>query len=990
MAHEAKQEAAAAAQPFQVVPSASDRDKKRQQAAFAILLAGIRELGQARGQTPKAFISYAWPPAGPERNELQAFLKSLQEKLEAAGITVFFDLRDMKGDLDDIMREKLLEADFVLPILTPQFLKRVTEGYDAKTSGKKPNNLFFEFELTLEKARLKPNSVMPILRSGAFGEVVTGHLAPLRGKMIYTCTVGTRTAPLLVGLSDPLGFIPVMYNIRIGDQAYQDLLRTWLDGSLTRLPQVLPDVVERQVPLHQLTSGFAQQARQGVSPVQILQGTGGVGKTQLATLYANQQYADKSFVRWVYADQHNLQMEWQKLGELLGLELKGIEEAKQRRQIRQALSERESWLIVLDNLEDLNALKGLLPERQLPTQQVLITTRSENWGKYPVISLPPFTPEECQTYMQARLAQAQCEGVEALAKEMGYMPLALSHAVSYMKDTGTNAAAYLKLYKEKGIVLLRKQKEGFELEGGNARHDHAVFTTYTLSMERLTAQNPQEAELVKFCAYLDPENIEERFLKHVLGIDEETLDDYLRDSRKHGLLTREATGFKMHRLVQATIRYDEAQSFSKEALWEQRLRPLAKMIQGLYPYEKKVEDYQKAALLLPHLIAVSTYLSPLLTHALAADDRNENRADHWQAALFDAIGNFHWSVSGDAQKALTYQEKALGIWLQVYGEAHPLVATSYSNLGSAYEALGDAQKALTYQEKSLAIKLQVYGEAHPSVATSYNNLGLAYKALGDAQKALTYHEKALGICLQVYGEAHPSVATSYSNLGTTYSDLGDAQKALTYQEKALRIFLQVYGEAHPDVATSYNNLGNAYDSLGDAQKALTYQGKALRIFLQVYGEAHPSVATSYNNLGLAYKALGDAQQALTYQEKALSIRLQVYGEAHPSVALGYYNVGSILYPRLNKPTEARENLMKSLAIYQQFKLARDIADVERLLAKLPASRPTTRLEAAALRDYPGTLLNQEQQRAMDRVGAAKGAEEKLDGSDADKKSYVIS
>ena len=75
-----------------------------------------------------------------------------------------------------------------------------------------------------------------------------------------------------------------------------------------------------------------------------------------------------------------------------------------------------------------------------------------------------------------------------------------------------------------------------------------------------------------------------------------------------------------------------------------------------------------------------------------------------------------------------------------------------NHLGLAWYALGDARKALSYYERALGIYQQVYAEEpnHPDIAAVLNHLGLAWYALGDAHRALSYYERALGIYQQVY------------------------------------------------------------------------------------------------------------------------------------------------------------------------------------------------------------------------------------------------
>ena len=61
---------------------------------------------------------------------------------------------------------------------------------------------------------------------------------------------------------------------------------------------------------------------------------------------------------------------------------------------------------------------------------------------------------------------------------------------------------------------------------------------------------------------------------------------------------------------------------------------------------------------------------------------------------------------------------------------HPVIATSYSNVGCTYGELGDRKKALEYLLKALAIREKVLPENHHDIATSYNNVGYAYGELG--------------------------------------------------------------------------------------------------------------------------------------------------------------------------------------------------------------------------------------------------------------------
>ena len=135
---------------------------------------------------------------------------------------------------------------------------------------------------------------------------------------------------------------------------------------------------------------------------------------------------------------------------------------------------------------------------------------------------------------------------------------------------------------------------------------------------------------------------------------------------------------------------------------------------------------------------------------------------------------------------------------------------------------------------------ELYGKEHEKTATSYNEIGLAYDNQGNYPKALEYYEKAMAIDEKVLGTDHPDTAIDYNNIGGVYWKQGDYPKALKYIGKALDIKVRVLGSDHPSTAYSYNNIGYVYDEQGDYDKALEYYKKALDIWERKFGSDHPN------------------------------------------------------------------------------------------------------------------------------------------------------
>ncbi|MFD0889334.1 NB-ARC domain-containing protein, partial [Streptosporangium algeriense] len=196
------------------------------------------------------------------------------------------------------------------------------------------------------------------------------------------------------------------------------------------------------------------QTPPGVSPV--LTGMGGVGKTQLAAAYARRAW-HRQEVRalvWVSATSRSQIVAGyaQAAAELaLGADFKDEEEAA-RRFLAWAQTAPVPWLVVLDDVQDPADVRELWPcaEDGAGPGRMVVTTRRRDAvlagaGRIRV-EVGVFTPDEARHYLTAKLAAAgrtdAAERLDALAADLGYLPLALAQAAAYLIDAGLECAAY--------------------------------------------------------------------------------------------------------------------------------------------------------------------------------------------------------------------------------------------------------------------------------------------------------------------------------------------------------------------------------------------------------------------------------------------------------------------------------------------------------------------------------------------------------------------
>src|SRR5262249_36103540 len=132
------------------------------------------------------------------------------------------------------------------------------------------------------------------------------------------------------------------------------------------------DVLDR---LHNTFNKQGKKARP-----QIISGLGGIGKTQTALEYAHRYSKEYRYTFWVKADtQELLQSDFAQIAEILDLPLKDEkDQALTIQEVKHWLKTHGSWLLILDNADDLEPVIKFLPGGL--QGHILLTSRAPAYG----------------------------------------------------------------------------------------------------------------------------------------------------------------------------------------------------------------------------------------------------------------------------------------------------------------------------------------------------------------------------------------------------------------------------------------------------------------------------------------------------------------------------------------------------------------------------------------------------------------------------------
>lgn len=580
----------------------------------------------------------------------------------------------------------------------------------------------------------------------------------------------------------------------------------------------------------------------------VLSGNGGVGKSQVAAAFVTRLWEHKrvDVAVWVGgSSRESIIAGFAAAAEqILGLAINDSEAAAAR--FLEWLREPgRSWVVVIDDITEPNAVNGLWPPHS-PTGMTIATSRHRGAAMTSnnrhLIEVKVFDPEVSSDYLAEAmmLPPNESAAATALAVELGHLPLALAHAVAFMRDFELSCEEYLRRFRDRKTKLDSLFPTETLLPDG---YDRTIAATWTLSIEQANNLHPKKVAtpLMRVAALFDPNGAPQSFFsteavvdyiaKEAAAPDPSLLvHDGLRTLARLSLADLDPTADVMlvHALVQRAVLEQTDASVLAETV-------TVAADAAVTVWRGASHDDTRRSLLWSNIesliskgteLLVRNFCHPLLFQYVQGlgDYGLYGKAASLAGALAETASG---QLGGEHADTLQLRLAAM-YWTGMTGAHEQAEAMASALLRDAVSALGNGHE-LTLLCKLYAIRWSIEDSSELSAVDRYSEL--------------------VAELTELLGPHHDYTLRARNNMANAYGHAGEYATAAAASERLLADRMELLGPDHPDTLLTRFNLAKWTGLDGRFEPAIEALTELLPHYTLIKGSRHP--LTLYTQVTLA-------------------------------------------------------------------------------------------------------------------------------------------
>ncbi|GGW82730.1 hypothetical protein GCM10010350_79400 [Streptomyces galilaeus] len=669
---------------------------------------------------------------------------------------------------------------------------------------------------------------------------------------------------------------------------------------------------------------------------QVLTGTGGVGKTQLAADYARTAWdsGGVDVLVWISASSRSAITAGYAQA---GVEVLAADPSDPEQSARAFLAWLEPkagqkpcrWLVVLDDVTDPADIRGWWPPAS-PRGRVLVTTRRREaaltGAGRRLVTVGLFTPQDAAAYLTAVLAahdrHEPADQINSLAADLGHLPLALAQAAAYIIDTNVTCARYRRLLADR----LRKLAD--LLPEPNALPDDQAVTlaaTWSLSIEHADRLRPAglARPMLQLAAMLDPNGIPTDVLTSRPALTHLTRHRTPDIQRPIPATTEDAAGalhalhrlslvtyapgqpVQVHGLVQRSVREQVPPELLARTVWAaadallqtwpkqerdfatgQRFRANTETLRS---HDEHLlwsdHDVHEVLLRLGQSLGRAGFYQASDDHyrRLAATSAQKYGAGYPRtlACRGNSLGFLKFTAS-PAEAVAAYTELAADC-AHLVGPDDYFTFRARGDLADARAIGGDLAGALADYEELLLDHRRVHGPHHRRTLSVRSQIASLHSDRGDPSRAVALYKELLGDCRTHLGPLDDMTLDVRMKLARLQGEAGDRAGARDRLGELLDEHLGEFGRDDHRTLLVRHELAEWRAAAGDPAGAAAELADMIDDAVRVLGAHHIDVSRARYTLGLLRNEEGDTTAAPAGMDESARLLEQTFGPDHPLV-----------------------------------------------------------------------------------------------------------
>lgn len=598
-----------------------------------------------------------------------------------------------------------------------------------------------------------------------------------------------------------------------------------------------------------------------------------MGKTQIALKYISEHFSRFSAIFWVYADTTLKILDaYDTIARKLAIDEKfgSLQQAVEF--FKSWLQNNSNWLLVFDNVDDLNVVSPYWPMHFGRGGSIIVTSRdpgvaSRTGPLTGSVEVACLSEQESSDMLWSQLDDPDASEKHLaleIARRSGGLPLAINHMASYIAQHVDTLEEFIDIYDHNESLVVEDHPTG-----ANFTYEHDLATAWLMSM---TSLQYEALQLLDLLSLLDPDEIPIDLVKHFQapkGTILPAIGDRATQLKAVNALTRSSSVKKakgkhskpllsVHRFVQSSARRQWAVDPERR---REAFTSALFCLNAVYPRQERgqliVEFYPQYAQYTSHLLSLTKYYN---------EDKEKFQPDSRMAELLAHCG-WYLFERGQGDGALPVLRTAEDMQRLVSQDSQNL-GLIYNNLGAILMLKREEQEALRYTLKAITQRESSIAREDPEIqqlGISYMNYANDIQLLekSDRQESIKYFNKALEISNTCPGSTPESRELVLSNTAYAYYRWGLLDKALEYVEQAIALHPLSRRMTTFMLYTLYY-YGNIQWAMGKRTEAFQTHRSSLENRKELQGNGHFITGVSLFKTGSLAYTLGLEEEAIGY------------------------------------------------------------------------------------------------------------------------------